>query len=343
MGARVFLSANRDLVLGVITRVSGNETAATWDQMNNVTCSTISQFRTLGVDITDQDKGCLTAYSRMDPTETKVMLFDGMHRQKVLEKKAGAKRLQLVKWFFQAREATCEAELTQVKNNMPPETGEVLDKVPDWLQYPAGTPDYPGHGMTESSYVEAFNKLMKPIRRQRFDVSLKSIVAFAVEQRQKHEQKAASTRNRLPPRVFAHCKAESEEVHKVISVCFSDATEFNATVTEIAANNSTRCVTVNLLEVASASSTACSAGCVYHSGLPCRHIMKACKVRQVVDQYGTDFYNFMNKKDTTEGWKDQYSGDEAQMFSDKDIELRAHLFDKDLRICPQFYTKKGRR
>jgi hypothetical protein len=61
----------------------------------------------------------------------------------------------------------------------------------------------------------------------------------------------------------------------------------------------------------------------------------------VNDEYGTDVSKFMNRKDLTDGWKEQH--DVTYIIpSDDDVNSLSHLKIKNLQLPPKFATAKGR-
>jgi len=336
LGSRYFLDSNFCLVDGTHLIESGNETKEAWAALDEASVKNIPSIDSKDhVDVSDGFKGRNDVF---DQTYSNAHLFaDSKHRADAISKRPVSKGGGAVgkNHFLKAVHATTQSKLQKIKKEMPAAVAEHLGKVPDEEQFLAAALGQ-NRGKTTSSYVESGNNSVMAARMLHPTAALKNLARKIGDRWAAGKAAANACESTLPPRIMKKLLKTREAAARIPidKIRFTSADKTIGTTPLLGKVN--KAAAVNLNKMPEANKAACDRSCSVGTGMPCHHQIA------LADAAGLDFTDFMDERDTTEGWRAQYEGVEFMLPSEADYNDQEHLWNSKLCLVPPYKRNRGR-
>lgn len=330
LGSRYVLDANHNLVDLVHVRLLLNECERSWDVLNRFTDAIIDTFdQPRHIDCNDGDHGCAESFYKHFREAKR--FHDYKPRCEALAKVAPHGRA--VTAYKRAFASTSIAELTRLKQAMPPDVAEALAQVHDVEQYPVVAKFLRGNRGLSSGISRG--DPLSDVRRAHLPGSLLKLVENIARRFETRKREASSHNGTLPPRVEHEVqKAANDGARFTESMVLLSGDEKSATVRSIRVPGRTYRIIFD--KIADADGQSCDGNCSIQSGLPCEHQFAAVRVAN------RDMHQLMHVKDSAEHWKAMYSSVDVDMPSSAEIDAYENLKDESLRLPPLLKPKRGR-
>lgn len=315
IGTRSILTANRQIEVLVVGIFMSNENRETWDTLNEFTGRHVPEFKQKGsVDITDANVNARLSGRALNGENQGFQDFHHMTTQGGPVWNLGPEALTaFIKLFNAGFNGHNWEHFDQAMSELPP-------RLKAWMASGNYDPKelFPfaaGLGMTqhgspaESINISACHTTLRECPGAAFLVEApKGIIKMSLSHRaEAHEWNPAnktvldtSACSAYPKSLWPHYRTEQLAADSTTVTYILVTPDNSQCYMEIPGIGS---VTITYSAIASINpGKACSLGCCAASGVPCRHVWLAVKQRG-----GRGMQDFLDPRDTTAGWEDQYA------------------------------------